>query len=283
MREKDVWWSMGLFAVIILSLFGVHFVYLYNTGHTDREYIYALFILFPASLVVGFIFITQLMESKSRYDEKMQHLIREVLHEINLPISTIDANSTMLKNSLSDTKKIKRVERIEKASKRLKKLYSELAYNIKKDIMPVDREEFNLKELIEESVHYFREMGRNEVITDIDDITIFGDKIGFMQVIDNLIENAIKYSDKEKPIIIRVNNNILSIEDRGIGMDENEILKVYERYYQSDRKSVGEGIGLAIVKRYCDDEGIALKIESVRGEGTKVLMDMKNRLQSGSG
>ncbi len=228
--------------------------------------------------MIGYVFISQLLESKSRNDEKMEHLIREVLHEINLPISTIDANCTMLKNSIVDTKKLKRIDRIEKSSKRLKKLYKELAYNIKKDISAVEKEEFNLKELIDESVAYFKEMKRNEIVTDIEDIKIYGDKIGLLQVIDNIIENAIKYSQKDKPINIVLKEGILYIEDRGIGMDENEILRVYERYYQSDRKSVGEGIGLAIVKRYCDDEGIELKIESQKAKGTKVILDLKNLL-----
>ena len=273
MSQRDIIWALVIFGLIILSLFGVHFVYLYNASHTDIEYIYALIILFPASLVVGYIFITQLLESKSRYDKKIEHIVREVLHEINLPISTIEANCSMLKSSL-DEKQSKRVERIEKATDRLKKLYRELAYNIKKDIIPIEKEQFNLKDIIDESIAYFKEMRRNEIITQIDDITLYGDKIGFMQVIDNLIENAIKYSSKDKPIIIRLNGNILSIEDSGIGMDESEILKVYERYYQSDRESVGEGIGLAIVKRYCDDEGVELKIKSQKGVGTKVIMDL---------
>lgn len=278
MHNKEIFVWMGLFAIIVISLFGVHFIYLYNIGHTDNEYLYAFLILFPASLVIGYVFISQLLESKSRNDEKMEHLIREVLHEINLPISTIDANCTMLKNSIVDTKKLKRIDRIEKSSKRLKKLYKELAYNIKKDISAVEKEEFNLKELIDESVAYFKEMKRNEIVTDIEDIKIYGDKIGLLQVIDNIIENAIKYSQKDKPINIVLKEGILYIEDRGIGMDENEILRVYERYYQSDRKSVGEGIGLAIVKRYCDDEGIELKIESQKAKGTKVILDLKNLL-----
>ncbi len=70
------------------------------------------------------------------------------------------------------------------------------------------------------------------------------------------------------------------IRDEGIGMDENEILRVYERYYQSDRQVRGEGIGLALVKRYCDDERIALRIVSKKGEGTSVHLGLKRILRS---
>ncbi len=276
LNSKEIILQIFLFGIIILSLFSVHFIYLYNIGHTDKEYLYALIVLFPASLIVGYIFITQLMEAKNRYDRKMEHLIREVLHEINLPISTIDANATMLRSNISDTKNLKRIDRIQKSLKRLQKLYSELAYNIKKDIMPIQKEEFDIKEIIEESISYFEEMQRNKIITDLEHIIAYGDKIGFMQVIDNIIENAFKYSEIDQPIVIKLKHNILSIEDSGIGMDENEILKVYERYYQGNSESAGEGIGLAIVKRYCDDEGITLKIESQKGIGTKVVMELEN-------
>ena len=279
MSQKDIIWALVIFGLIILSLFGVHFVYLYNTSHTDIEYIYALFILFPASLVVGYIFISQLIDSKNRYDKKIEHIVKEVLHEINLPISTIDANCSMLKSDL-DTKRLKRVERIEKASKRLKKLYKDLEYNIKKDIVPIEKEEFSLKDIVQESIEYFRYMKRNEFIVDVEDIKLYGDKIGLIQVIDNLVENAMKYSNIDNAISIKLQDNILTIEDRGIGMDEGEILKVYERYYQSDRESIGEGIGLAIVKRYCDDEGIELRIESKKQKGTKVIMDLSKLVVS---
>jgi signal transduction histidine kinase len=83
-----------------------------------------------------------------------------------------------------------------------------------------------------------------------------------------------KYSDKSKPITIVLKENILTIEDRGIGMDETELITIYERYYQSDNTSYGEGIGLALVKAYCDDEKIKIWISSHKDKGTKVSLDL---------
>jgi signal transduction histidine kinase len=83
-----------------------------------------------------------------------------------------------------------------------------------------------------------------------------------------------KYSDKNEPIKIVLKNNLLSISDRGIGIDETELVKIYERYYQLDYKAHGEGIGLALVKAYCDDEKIEIRIVSKKGEGTKFSFDL---------
>jgi len=271
---RDYLFPLLIFAVIILAFFGVHFVYLYNNSHTDLEYLKAFIILFPASLVVGYIYIVQLLEENKRHTRNMEHLVKEVLHEINLPISTIKANISMLKRSENDTKMQKRLDRIDRATVRLEKLYRELSYNIKREIMPIAKEEFDLKDVIIENCEFFKELKRNPILLDLESSIVVSDKIGFMQVFDNILENAFKYSDSiETPIKIVLKNAILSIEDRGIGMDESEILKVYERYYQGSSSSAGEGIGLAIVKRYCDEEGIYLKIESKKGEGTKVIMD----------
>ena len=271
---RDYLFPLLIFAVIILAFFGVHFVYLYNNSHTDLEYLKAFIILFPASLVVGYIYIVQLMEDSKRHTKNMEHLVKEVLHEINLPISTIKANISMLKRSENDIKMQKRLDRIDKATVRLEKLYRELSYNIKREIMPIAKEEFDLKDVIIENCEFFKELKRNPILLDLESCRVVSDKIGFMQVFDNILENAFKYSDSSKtPIRVVLKSGILSIEDRGIGMDESEILKVYERYYQGSSSNEGEGIGLAIVKRYCDEEGILLKIESKKGKGTKVIMD----------
>lgn len=68
--------------------------------------------------------------------------------------------------------------------------------------------------------------------------------------------------------------NVLSIIDEGIGMDETQLLRVHERYYQSDTKLDGQGIGLALAKAYCDEEGIKIQIQSEKGKGTTVSLGL---------
>ncbi len=276
--KKELGWSLVIFGVIILAFFGIHFLFLAQEGFDRRNYLTAFSILFPGVMIVGYIFLSGLLESRHRQEEELEHLVREVLHEINLPLSTIEANTSMILKKSDDERLKRRIKRIEAASKRLARLYRELSYNIKRQIAPVERERFDLAEVVAERAGFFREMGRNPITTELESSPIVADRIGLEQVLDNLLENAMKYSDKEAPILIRLQGGELSIRDSGIGMDENEILRIYERYYQSDRNVKGEGIGLALVKRYCDDEGIGLRIRSTPGEGTEVSLDFSGKV-----
>jgi len=276
--KKELSWSLVIFGVIILAFFGIHFLFLTQEGFDRNNYLTAFSILFPGVMIVGYIFLSGLFESRHRQEEELEHLVREVLHEINLPLSTIEANTNMILKKSDDERLKRRVKRIEAASKRLARLYRELSYNIKRQIAPVERERFDLAEVVAERAGFFQEMGRNPVTVELESSSIVADRIGLEQILDNLLENAMKYSDKEAPILIRLQGGELSIRDFGIGMDENEILRIYERYYQSDRNVKGEGIGLALVKRYCDDEGIGLRIRSTPGEGTEVSLDFSEKV-----
>jgi len=75
-------------------------------------------------------------------------------------------------------------------------------------------------------------------------------------------------------IRVTLDDHILSVEDEGVGMGTAELLRVHERYYQADEKKDGEGIGLALVKAYCDEEGVEIHIKSEKGRGTTVSLKL---------
>jgi len=91
------------------------------------------------------------------------------------------------------------------------------------------------------------------------------------RAINNLLDNAIKYSYSGKIVIeIKVANSMLniSIKDHGIGISSNNIPKIFDPYFQVDRKNNGYGLGLSIVKKSIETIGGTVEIASVRGEGT---------------
>ena len=149
-----------------------------------------------------------------------------------------------------------------------------MVYSIKKEIHPIEKETFSLYNVLQERVEVFQAFERNHFSLETIDKTVYADKIGFEKMIDNLLMNAMKYSDKKTTIEIGMDGDILSIQDSGIGMDETQLLRVYERYYQGDSKKEGEGIGLALVKAYCDEEDIEVQIYSEKDRGTKVSLDL---------
>jgi signal transduction histidine kinase len=272
--NRQMKWALSIYGVIIAAFFGIHYIFLKGQGFNAENYLLGWLFLFPATLIVGYIFIFQVLEQHESREEQLEHLVREVLHEINLPVATIEANLSMIRRDLSgDGKNIRRLDRILSASRRLKKLYRQLSYNIRREIAPVEKESFDLASMLRERIAEFESLGRQSFYLETEDLAITADRIGLEQVIDNLLENAMKYSGADSTIKICLRGTELKIIDEGIGMDENEILRIYERYYQGDRRAGGEGIGLALVKRYCDENRLKLRILSSPGKGTGVHID----------
>lgn len=226
-------------------------------------------------LIMGFAFNTYLLGRKHKVDEDVLHLSREILHELAIPLSTIQANTLLLKRTCHQNEKsLKRLGRIEDASRRLERLYTELIYSINKEIHIVERETFNLARLIEERIEVMHLFKRNEFIVKLEATNVLVDKIGFEKMLDNILNNAMKYSSKESPIVVTLKDAMLSIQDYGVGMDEWELINIYNRYYQSQNNNQGEGIGLALVRAYCIDEKIDINIKSKKGKGTEVILNL---------
>jgi len=263
----------------VLSLFilllGLYF-FLESNSFSKSNFILGAILLLFSSIVLGYLLNEYILNKKFEIDKNLLHITKEILHELNIPIATIQANSKLLKKSLeADEKGIKRLSRIDDSILRLERLYRELIYSIKKEIYPIEKESFDLKELVLERVSSLKLLQRNEFILELESCFIRVDKIGFEKALDNILMNAMKYSSKEASIRVTLKDNILIVEDHGVGMDETELVKIYERYYQLDKNVHGEGIGLALVKAYCDNEKINIHIASTKGVGTKVTFKLK--------
>jgi len=228
-------------------------------------------------LMIVFMLNFYSLKNKYEIDENVLHLTQEIIHELNIPISTIQSNASLIRRQVKeDEKLLKRLSRIEDASKRLERLYEELYYSIKKEIKTVEREKVDVVALVKERVSIMKQFNRNPFELLLEPCSIVVDKIGFEKMLDNILTNAMKYSAKESLVRVRLEKNVLSIEDGGIGMDEVELLMIYERYFQLDTKSQGKGIGLALVQAYCHDEKIEIEIESRKGDGTEVKLNLNS-------
>ncbi len=227
------------------------------------------------ALGMGKIVTRVAMEPLREYFNHLEHFSKETLHELNLPINTITANLSMLRKTNEDEKSIKRLERIEMATVMLKERYNELDYLIKKQMERENIETFDLRELIQERLVFLRPLYPNArwEVTD-EACLVMLDRIGFAKVIDNLIDNGIKYSSSSAFIHIVLEGNKLSIRDEGRGMDEMTLVRIFDQYYQSDATMAGYGIGLGLVKRYCDRYKIGLHVHSRPDEGTCVTLEL---------
>ena len=99
---------------------------------------------------------------------------------------------------------------------------------------------------------------------------IIMDKRKFVRVLDNLLSNAIKYNIRGGKIEIMLYNNELSIKDTGIGIAEEKIPFMFDRYMRFNNSEGGFGVGLSIVKKILDEYNINIEVQSKVGVGTKM-------------
>jgi len=279
MRNGPIVSSVALFVIASVGMLLVAFLFFQSQGTGWEQFWIALVVFVPVSAAVGYLLLTDALGGKQRQDARLEHLTREILHEINLPIATIQSNLQMLEVRTDEPHNLKRIGRAREALERLRRLYDELAYAIRRELHAIPKETFDLAEVVARRVAVHREMGRNPFAVEVASLPVVADRIGLEQVLDNIIENAMKYSPAERPIRIALEGSRLTIRDEGVGMDAAQIAHIYERYYQGDSHSPGEGIGLALVKRYCDEAGIGIRIESTPGTGTTVTLDFAQVIQ----
>ena len=274
MRRKILLAALSYLSSVAVLLSFLYW-FLKNEGFSESNFLIGSILVLVLAAGWGYIISSHLLAPKAELDANLSHLSSEILHELNIPLSTIKANTTLLKKRTENEKSLQRLNRIGASSVRLERLYKELVYSIKKEIHPIEKERLLLEPLLRERIETLEAFGRNRFSLDVGGKVIEIDKIGFEKMIDNLLMNAMKYSSKESHIKVTLKEYTLMITDEGIGMDETQLLRVYERYYQSDNKQEGEGIGLALVKAYCDDEGIEIQIQSKKGIGTTVSLDLE--------
>lgn len=232
--------------------------------------------------LVGLISFTGVIISKLSVDPLAQHvnnlqnLSKETLHELNLPISTIMTNIHMLKKSLENEKDFKRISRIESACSMLQERYNELDYMIKLQSSNVTNEDIQLDKLVEQRVEFLKHIYPHvDFNLKLTSTKISSDRVGLSKVIDNLIDNSVKYSQTIHKIDIRLHSNTLEIQDYGSGMDEVELVKIFDNYYQSNENIKGFGIGLSMVKRFCDSNNVLINFISKPKIGTTVILKFK--------
>ncbi len=227
---------------------------------------------------LGGVMISKLaIDPLQEHVTNLQNLSKETLHELNLPISTIMTNSNMLKKNMESEKDLKRLGRIETACSMLQERYNELDYMIKKQTLHEIKENFMLDELVKERAQFLKHIYPHvEFTLELQTTQIISDRTGLAKVIDNIIDNAVKYSPNSNKCDITLSDNSLHIKDYGCGMDEVELIQIFDNYYQSNDNMRGFGIGLSMVKRFCDTQNIELNFKSKPDYGTTVLLKFKD-------
>ena len=219
--------------------------------------------------------------------ERMEKFNSDVSHELKTPLTVIQGEIELILRQLHQPKEYeKALKTIQKQSKQIELIVKQLLLLTKysKENIQKTFEECSLDSLLLNSVEKFesklKEKNLHLQIDKIEPITIQANPILISAIFDNLIDNAIKYTPKEKNITISLYQNEtinFIITDKGIGIEEKHLAKITQRFYRVDearsKKIEGVGLGLSIVQNSVYLHGGKLNINSQLEKGTKVIVN----------
>jgi len=216
----------------------------------------------------------------SRVETLRSDFLDNASHEFKTPIAAINGYATLLQDkSLADSERDEYVKLIAEGSKRLSSL-AENILNLSKlenQETILDKKKYRLDEQMREAVLLLENhwSGKNiEPEVDLEKIIYFGGRELLAQVWFNLLDNAVKYTDYGGKISIKLYKSessvVAKISDTGVGIDEKDIPRIFEKFYQADktRRDSGSGIGLALAKRIVVLCGGTIEARSERGKGS---------------
>lgn len=211
-----------------------------------------------------------------------QEFFANASHELSTPLSSIIGYSEMLLTEKKHNENF--VKTIHKEAMRMKLLIDDM---LKISMLEENKEIFNEKislKLITEQVVTAAEpkaKTKNIVLNaHLEDCEIFANTEKITEVISNLIDNAIKYTNSGGRVIVSVKEEndsaIFSVKDTGIGIPKKEQSRIFERFYRVDKSRSkaegGTGLGLAIVKHICNYYNAPVKLQSKEGVGTEITV-----------
>lgn len=224
----------------------------------------------------------RMAKSLKKLDDMRLEFVSNVSHEIQSPLTSIQGFSKAIRSKvISEEEADRYLEIIEKETSRLSSLSKQLLMlsSLDKEVKAVNKEAFRLDEQIREVVlltewEWSRKNLRIEL--DLPELVIRGDRQLLFQVWMNLLTNSIKFTEENGTIYVNATIDediIVSVRDTGIGIAEEEMPQIFDRFYMGDksrnRTKSGSGLGLSVVKKIIDLHKGSIMVESEIGKGTE--------------
>ncbi|MGE7119432.1 sensor histidine kinase [Peribacillus sp. NPDC097264] len=225
---------------------------------------------------------SKMTQSIQRLEDMRQEFVSNVSHEIQSPLASIQGFSqTLQSEELTKEKRKEYLSIIEKESRRMSAMSKQLLIlaSLDKGDDPLQRTSFDLAQQIRQVLFMLEWSWREKdmvIEMDLPSTMISADEKLLIQVWTNLITNSIKYSESGGSIIIRIKKIGRMVEviikDTGMGIADEELPHIFERFYKVDkmrnRSENGSGIGLSITKKTVELHGGTIAVQSELGEGS---------------
>lgn len=235
---------------------------------------------------IGKVITIQDITDLKKLELMRTQFVANVSHELKTPLTSIKGFAETLRYVKDEETRGKFLDIIDKESERLSRLINDILVlaNIESNVA-FQRDEFLPGIVIEDVINMVKKIAYNKGINleynDDNQELILGDSDRFFQLVLNLVENGIKYSEKGSCVKImsysKCGYYYLEVRDNGIGIPSEDLPRIFERFYRVDksRKQGGTGLGLAIVKHIVKTFNGDISVKSELGKGTTFLVEIK--------
>lgn len=236
----------------------------------------------------GIMVVIQDITEHVKLDNMRKEFVADVSHELKTPITSIMGYAdTLLESEYNKEMQEKFLNVISQEARRMAKLVTDLLTLSRYDTNKVKKEitEFDLGELVKNCQEKLQlEINKKhhevECFVTANVPPVKADKDGIERVVLNILTNSIKYTPESGKIKIYVgfvyNDAYIKVIDNGIGIPEEDLNRIFERFYRVDkartRQMGGTGLGLSIAKEILDQNNSSIDIKSKVGEGTEVVI-----------
>ena len=236
----------------------------------------------------GVIAVIQDITEHVKLDNMQKELVADVSHELKTPITSIMGYAdTLLEGGYDEETQQKFLNVIASESRRMARLVTDLLTLSRYDSnkKKTQKEAFDLGELVKKcqeklAIEIKKKNHTVNCFVTADVPLVYADKDDIERVVLNIMTNSIKYTQDGGEIKIYVgfvyNDAYIKIFDNGIGIPEEDLSRIFERFYRVDkartREMGGTGLGLSIAKEILDKNGGSIDIKSKVGEGTEVVI-----------
>jgi len=193
---------------------------------------------------------------------------------IKLFMKPIENERTRLDNFIKDT--THELERIYLSAKRISEIYKDLTHLFLETNKKKEQQTIQLDSLISNELHYFELLASKKNISThctLEKTQIIINKEDIKRIFSNIFSNAIKYTKRGGKISITLQNNILRIQDNGIGINLKDKKNIFNRYYRATTQDGGFGMGLNIVYAISKEYDIKIDVESELDVGSTFSLD----------
>ena len=255
----------------------------FKDRYLNESNIYSLIfsLLFITLIAMSFYYVILKAFHMKKLSDIKNDFIDNMTHELKTPISTISIACEAMQ--ANEKNKNDYVKIINEENKRLGNQV-ERVLNIartEKENYKIEKSSIDVHDIIEESIDIFKfkiKKKEGKIIKKLNanNYHIQGNKIHMLNVFNNLIENALKYSKNKPFIVIKTKNNLgildVSVKDKGIGIRKNNLDKIFDKFYRESQGNIhdvkGFGLGLSYVKNIIDKLGAKILVKSKHGSGS---------------